>query len=138
MKAGNYIVMLAALALAAAWAPGARAQAEAQAGEETPYNPFLAEKNLEVGTFYLKKKNYDAAIDRFRDALKYKPNFARPHLLMGQAYEKKKEKARAVEHYEKYLEIVPTAPDAEKVRQRIEKLRREIERDKARKARRSG
>lgn len=116
---------------------GNAAFAAAQEKQETPYDPFRAEKNLEIGTFYLKKKNYDAAIDRLKDSIRFKPNFARPHLLIGQAYEKKGEKALAVEYYEKYLEILPSADDAGKVRRRIEKLKRELARDAARRKKRS-
>jgi outer membrane protein assembly factor BamD (BamD/ComL family) len=36
----------------------------AQAEQEIAYDPYKAEKSLEVGRFYLKKKNYDAAIGR--------------------------------------------------------------------------
>jgi len=125
-------VLLLALALCAA-AP-AHAQEPAPPQEEV-FDPYRAEKNLEVGTFYLKKKNYDAAIDRLLESIRYKPNFARPHLLLGQAYEKKNQKALAVEYYEKYLQILPGASDAEKIRRRIEKLKRNLERQAARKKR---
>jgi Tfp pilus assembly protein PilF len=124
-------VLLLALALCAA----APARAQESPPQEEVFDPYRAEKNLEVGTFYLKKKNYDAAIDRLLESIRYKPNFARPHLLLGQAYEKKNQKALAAEYYEKYLQILPGAPDAKKVRRRIEKLKRDLERQAARKKR---
>lgn len=101
--------------------------------EEPPFNPLAAEKNVEVGVYYMKKGNYDAAIERFKMALGNKPNFARPHRLIGEALEKKGEKAEAVESYKRYLEIVPNADDAGKIRQRIAKLTQELERRKAKK-----
>lgn len=107
------------------------------APQELPYDPYRAEKNLEIGMFYLKKKNYDAAIERFQESIRYKPNFARPHRLIAEAYEKKGEKAEAVNYYQKYLEILPQAEDAAKVRRRIEKLTRELERQRARRKRSS-
>ena len=98
------------------------------------YNPYLAEKNLEVGEFYLKKKNYDAAIERLLDSVRYKPNYAKPHRLLGVAYEKKGEYGEAIKYYEKYLEILPSADDAAKIRKDIEKLKRRLaEREKRRK-----
>ncbi len=97
-----------------------------------PYDPYHAEKNLEIGQYYLKKGNYDAAIDRFQQAARLKPNFAKPYLLLGEAYEKKGEKAEALKSYKKYLEILPAAEDAAKVRKRIEKLTRELEHAAAR------
>jgi Tfp pilus assembly protein PilF len=112
--------------------------AQEPAPEESPeeeFNPLRAEQSLKVGEFYLRKKNYDAAIDRFHDAIRYKPSFALPHRRLGEAYEKKREKLLAVEYYGKYLEILPGAGDAEKVRKRIAKLEREIERDARRRTR---
>ena len=104
--------------------------------QEPVFDPYRAEKAIEIGQYYFKKGNYDAAIDRFQEAARYKPNFARPYLLMGKAYEKKGEKAEAVKAYRRYLEILPSAEDAGKVRERIAKLSREIARAAAR--RRSG
>ncbi len=115
----------------------ARAQAPAQQPPEAPaYDPYHAEKSIEVGRYYLKKGNYDAAIERFEEALRYKPNFAQAYHLLGGAYEKKGDKAEAVKAYQKYLEIVPSAEDAGKVRKRVDKLSRDLKRAAAR--RRSG
>ena len=100
----------------------------AQVNQDSPFDPFRAEKSLEIGEFYLKKRNYDAAIERFKESIRYKPNFALPHRLLGEAYEKKGDPAEAVKNYRKYLEILPVAQDAEKVRKRIEKLSRTLER----------
>ncbi len=107
----------------------AQAQAPAQQPPEAPaYDPYHAEKSIEVGRYYLKKGNYDAAIERFQEAVRYKPNFARAYHLLGETYEKKGDKAEAVKAYQKYLEIVPSAEDAGKVRKRIDKLSRDLQR----------
>lgn len=109
------------------------------AGQEEPsYDPYKAEKSVEVGMFYFKKKNYDAAIERFKDAIRYKPNFARPHKLLGQCYEKQRERQEAIVWYEKYLQILPAAEDAASIRKRIEKLKREIQQEAEKRKRRSG
>jgi len=119
----------AVLVLLLAAASGARAQQ----GVGEMYNPYLAEKNLEVGEFYLKKKNYDAAIERLLEAIRHKANFAKPHRLLGEAFEKKGELEDAILYYEKYLEILPQAEDAAKIRKRIEKLRRKLAEQEKRK-----
>lgn len=106
----------------------ARAQAPLQAGPEPPFDPYHAEKSIEVGQYYMKKGNYDAAIERFREAARYQPNLARAHLLLGEAHDKKGNKAEAVKAYRKYLEILPRAEDAGKVRKRIAKLSRDLDR----------
>jgi len=77
---------------------------------------------MEVGTFYMKKGNYDAAIDRFTDATHLQPKLARPWRLLGEAYEKKHDSGSAIEAYKKYLEIFPGAEDAAKVKKRISVL----------------
>ncbi len=124
MSRRNLLATLVLLLLPA-FAAGARAQAPP---EPPPFDPFHAEKSIEVGNYYMKKGNYDAAIERFQDAVRYKPNFARAYHLLGEAYEKKGDKAEAVKAYRKYLEILPSAEDAGKVRKRVEKLSRDLAR----------
>ena len=41
-----------------------------------PWNPLKAKKDIEVGDFYFKRKNYKAALERYKDALYYKDNDA--------------------------------------------------------------
>ena len=100
------IVLLAVLAFCGEGL--AQQQAQANPGQLA----FRAQKAVEIGEFYLKKGDVDAAIDRFKEAIEWKANFARPRLLLGKAYEKKGEKAEAVKYYKEYLEILPKAVDA--------------------------
>src|ERR1700682_5558219 len=86
---------------------------------EPVFDPLHAEKSIEVGPFYLKKGNYEAAIDRFIDATPVQPKLARPWRLLGETYEKKHDNVSAIDSYEKYLEILPSAVDAAKVKKRI-------------------
>ena len=44
--------------------------------ELKPWDPHRAAKDIEVGEYYFKRKNYRGAESRFRDALLYKPNDA--------------------------------------------------------------
>lgn len=87
---------------------------------------YLAQKDIEVGTFYMHKGDIDAAIDRFQDAIKNKPNFAKPRLLLAEAYEKKGEKSEVLKYYKEYLQVFPQAPDAKKIQKKIEKLNKEL------------
>jgi tetratricopeptide (TPR) repeat protein len=87
--------------------------------EEPAFDPLHAEKSIEIGTFYMKAGNVDAAIDRFEDATRFQPGLAKPWRLMGEAYEKKHADNKAIESYKKYLEIIPRAEDAAKVKKRI-------------------
>ena len=90
------------------------------------FDPLHAGRSIEVGTFYLKRGNYDAAIDRFQEAARYQPKLAKPWILLGEAYEKKHDDARAVEAYKKYLDLFPGAEDAAKVQKRIAALEEKI------------
>jgi tetratricopeptide (TPR) repeat protein len=86
------------------------------------YDPVRAEKDIEVGTFYMHKGDIDAAILRFQDAVRYRPKYAKPRLLLGKAYEKKGDRAMAVKAYKGYLRVFPHAPDAKKIQKKIDKL----------------
>jgi tetratricopeptide (TPR) repeat protein len=86
---------------------------------EPVFDPLHAQKSIEIGNFYLKKGNYDAAIDRFMDATRFQPKLAVSWKLLGEAYEKKHDNAGAVDSYKKYLELFPGAEDAAKVQKRI-------------------
>lgn len=100
--------------------------AQQKAKPEEVWDPYRAEKSIEIGRYYLKKGNYDAAIDRFLEAIHYRSDYALPRRLLGEAYEKKGEKQLAIEAYTKYLEILPQAEDAEKVRKKIRQLEKEL------------
>jgi len=100
------------------------------APDQPQWDPQRAEKDLEVGKYYMKKGDVDAAIDRFEDAAVAKPGYAIPFLYLGEAYEKKGKKKPAVKAYQRYLDLYPHAEDAEKIRKKIEKLHQEIDKEK--------
>jgi tetratricopeptide (TPR) repeat protein len=86
------------------------------------FDPYHAQKDVEVGTFYMKNGHYDAAIDRFEEATRLQPALALPWRLMGECYEKKHDDAHALISYKKYLEVFPRAKDADEVKKRITAL----------------
>ena len=86
------------------------------------YNPLPAEQDVEVGQFYMRKGDVDAAIARYQHAIEQRANFAKPRLLLGEAYEKKGDKAAAAKYYREYLQVYPSAPDRNKVERKIAKL----------------
>jgi TolA-binding protein len=71
------------------------------------YDPHAAEKDVEVGEFYLKRGNLKGAIARFRSALYNKPNDALATFSLAQALEKAGQLEEARQFYEKYLQILP-------------------------------
>jgi len=99
------------------------------APDQPKWDPLRAEKDLEVGQYYMKRGDYDAAIDRFNDAIEAKPGFAIPFRWLGEAQEKKGLKKKALKTYQRYLDLVPHADDRGKIRKKIEKLQREIDKE---------
>lgn len=97
------------------------------APDQPMYDPLRAEKDLEVGQFYMKKGDVDAAIDRFQDATTAKPGYAIPFRFLAEAQEKRGLKKQALKSYQRYLELYPHAEDGDKIRKKIEKLRAEVE-----------
>ena len=95
------------------------------------WDPQRAEKDLEVGKYYERKGDIDAAIDRYEDATIAKPGYAIPYRYLGAAYEKKGKKKPAVKAYQKYLDLYPHAEDGDKIRKKIEKLHEEIDKEKS-------
>src|SRR6202045_2001504 len=100
------------------------------APDQPTWDPLRAEKDLEVGQYYMRKGDLDAAMDRFQDATTAKPGYAIPFRYLGKAQEKKGLKKPAIKSYQRYLDLVPHADDADKVRKKIEKLYKEVEREK--------
>lgn len=88
-----------------------------------PFDPHRALKDIEVGDFYFKKKNYGAALERYREALFYKPNDATANFKMATACEKLARPDEAVEHYQEYLRILPNGPQAEEAKKALERIK---------------
>ncbi|HKM79385.1 MAG TPA: tetratricopeptide repeat protein [Candidatus Acidoferrum sp.] len=101
------------------------------APDQPKWDPLRAEKDLEVGKYYMKKGDMDAAIDRFQDATDAKPGYAIPFRYLGEAYEKKGRKKQAVKAYQRYLDLYPHAEDGDKIRKKIEKLHEEIDKERS-------
>ena len=100
------------------------------APDQPMWDPLRAEKDLEVGQYYMKKGDVDAAIDRFQDATLAKPGYAIPFRFLGEAQEKKGLKRDALKSYTRYLELYPRAEDKDKIEKKIEKLRSEVSKSK--------
>jgi predicted Zn-dependent protease len=100
------------------------------APDQPAWDPLRAEKDLEVGQYYMRKGDVDAAIDRFQDATTAKPGYAIPFRYLGEAQEKKGLRKQAIASYSRYLDFYPHAEDAGKIRKKIDKLRSEVERRK--------
>jgi tetratricopeptide (TPR) repeat protein len=100
------------------------------APDQPAWDPLRAEKDLEVGQYYMKKGDLDAAIDRFQDATVAKPGYAIPFRYLAEAQEKKGLRKQAIKSYQRYLDLYPHAEDGDKVRKKIDKLYKNVEKEK--------
>jgi tetratricopeptide (TPR) repeat protein len=90
-----------------------------------PWNPHKAAKDIEVGDFYFRLKNYRAALSRYREALLYKPDDAVANFRIGESLAKLDQPDEAVLHFQKYLKILPEGPLAKDARKELQKLKEE-------------
>jgi tetratricopeptide (TPR) repeat protein len=109
--------------------PDANGSAQ-NAPDQPTWDPLRAEKDMQVGTYYMHKGDLDAAIDRFQDAALAKPGYALPFLRLGEAQEKKGLKRQAIKSYQRYLDLYPKAEDKDKVQKKIDKLYKEAEKER--------
>jgi outer membrane protein assembly factor BamD (BamD/ComL family) len=86
------------------------------------FDPPDADKDVDVGSYYMRKGDLNAAIPRFQEAVLLKPHFAKARLLLADAYERAHDKDSAARTYRDYLKEFPNAPDAKKIQKKIEKL----------------
>jgi tetratricopeptide (TPR) repeat protein len=95
----------------------------ADVSEFHPWDPHKAAKDIEVGDFYFKRKNYRAAEDRYREALVYKNNDAMATFRLAVCLEKMDQLSEAQKEYENYLKILPYGPQAADAKKAIDRLK---------------
>jgi tetratricopeptide (TPR) repeat protein len=88
-----------------------------------PWDPHKAAKDMEVGDFYFRKKNYIAAESRYREALEYKENDATATFKLAICLEKESRPEEAREEFETYLKILPYGSEAPEAKKAIERLK---------------
>jgi len=93
-----------------------------EVSEFHPWDPHKAAKDVEVGDFYFKKKNYAGAESRYREALYYKDNDAVATFRLAVCLEKMNRPDDARQEYESYLKILPHGPQAEDAKKAIARL----------------
>lgn len=95
---------------------------EASKPKEYAFNPLQAEKELNIGNFYWKKKSYRAAAMRYEEATKWNPGYAEAWLKLGEAHEKLKQSAEARAAYEQFLGLAEEDKRAGEIKKRVTKL----------------
>jgi len=94
-----------------------------EVSEFHPWDPHKALKDVEVGDFYFKRKNYRAALERYKEALYYKDNDAIATFRLAQCEEKLGQHDEARRNYEGYLKILPHGPFSEEAEKSVARLK---------------
>jgi tetratricopeptide (TPR) repeat protein len=87
------------------------------------WDPHKAAKDVEVGDFYFRRKNYVAAEDRYREALFYKDSDAVATYRLAVCLEKMNRPTEARQEFESYLKILPYGPEAKAAHKAIDRLK---------------
>jgi tetratricopeptide (TPR) repeat protein len=87
-----------------------------------PWDPHKAAKDVEVGQYYFKIKNYRAALERFNHALIYKANDAEATYGLATTQEKLDLLSLAAQNYHKYLTILPNGPKAKDAEEALKRI----------------
>ena len=90
--------------------------------EMHPWDPHKAAKDVEVGDYYFKRKNYKAAIERYKHALIYKQDDAIATYRLAESLDKTGNLTDAVNYYRAYLKILPHGPYAADAAKAISRL----------------
>jgi cytochrome c-type biogenesis protein CcmH/NrfG len=92
-----------------------------QAPKTYVLNPLESERNIKVGDFYWKKKDYRGALDRYRDATRYNPSSAEAFLRMGEAEEKLSHADQAKFAFQKVIQLAPDSKFATLAKKKLGK-----------------
>jgi Flp pilus assembly protein TadD len=87
-----------------------------------PWDPHKAAKDVEVGQYYYKVKNYRAALERFNHALIYKPDDAEATFGLAMTQEKLDLLSLAEQNYRKYLKILPNGPKSKEAEAALKRI----------------
>jgi tetratricopeptide (TPR) repeat protein len=92
-------------------------------GEFHSWDPHKAAKDIEVGDFYFRRRNYIAAESRYREALTYKANDATATFKLAVCLDKMSRPEEARVEFEAYLKILPYGSEASEAKKAIERLK---------------
>jgi tetratricopeptide (TPR) repeat protein len=101
------------------------------------YVPPSARQSVEIGNFYLHRKDYHGALSRFEEGARDDPYYAPAYLGMGKVYEKTGRKRKELAAYLKYIDALPSqkqADEAKDVHKTIRRLERQLAREHQRSA----
>jgi tetratricopeptide (TPR) repeat protein len=121
---GLFVVPLLLSWQAACLGAQAAAPGSEQSSDSSRYVPPPAWKSMEIGNFYLHRKDYRGAISRYKEAIHTDPDCAPAYLQLGKVDEKLGHKREALAAYRKYLNALPSEKQAEEAKDAQKAIRR--------------
>ncbi|MEE8410058.1 MAG: tetratricopeptide repeat protein, partial [Myxococcota bacterium] len=88
----------------------------------TDMEPEDAEGYIGLGWCYVDLEEPGAAINTFKQALRYAPRMSDAHMGIAESYRMRGDKAKAIAHYKTYLDIMPSSDEAPVARRMIQML----------------
>jgi tetratricopeptide (TPR) repeat protein len=100
------------------------AEAEAQLRQALKINEASWAAHMYLGVTLISLRNYDEAEKELRRTLSIGgDNLSLPHYYLGGIYWRRGDHKRAADELEKYLQLAPKAPEAERIRATVKELR---------------
>ncbi len=87
----------------------------------------LARKHLGIGDFYFKRGNYEAAKQRYADAIRYSPKWAKSYAKLVRTLERLDAIPAAAKICDQFVKANPSSGDSKQFRNWAERLRASFE-----------
>ena len=93
-------------------------------------DPEKAKEHVEVGDFYYHRDNYEAAANRYREAILYGPKWSEGYEKLIQVLEKQSAFVAAIEVCEEFILKNGSSDKVERFQKMAEKLREKSEKER--------
>ncbi|MCL5005120.1 MAG: tetratricopeptide repeat protein [Acidobacteria bacterium] len=127
---GLFVVPLLLASLSTSLGAQSAAPGNQSNNDSYHYVPPPAWKSVEIGNFYLHRKDYRGALSRYKEAIRTDSDYAPAYLQLGKVYEKLGRKRKALAAYREYLNALPSekqADEAKGAHKAIRRLERELQ-----------
>lgn len=84
--------------------------------------PSDSDLHYNLGSLYLSQKRFNSAQNSLQEAVKLKPDFAEAHYQLGLTYAELGNVPDAISELDRYLQLMPSAPNSQSVRKYIDDL----------------
>ena len=101
--------------------------------EEAPLvpDPSKAREHVDIGDFYYRRANFEAAADRYREAILYHPRWPEAYEKLVKVLAEQKAFEEAIRTCEQFVQVNHSSSEVNRFKKRAEELKKEIEKEKA-------